>query len=52
MRNFSLNFEKTVCLRLKGYNDVIYLECSVIELIHYAKHEFENLKAQNSHAAY
>ena len=39
-------------LHQKGYNDVIYLECSAwTQLICYAKHEFENLKAQNSRAA-
>ena len=43
-------------LHQKGYNDAIYspaLECNVwIQLISYAKHEFENLKAQNSRAAH
>ena len=35
------------------FNDLIYLKCSVwTQLIRYAKHEFKNLKAQNSHAAY
>ena len=62
----NLNFEKMTVyfaaifrfngppfLHQKRYNDVIYLECSVwTQLIRYAKHEFENLKAQNSRAAY
>ena len=59
MRNLGLNFEKkTVYL---NYNFPIYWSAiyytrkdtmTSVSSVNYAKHEFENLKAQNARAAY